>query len=245
MRVTDRDTGKEFFLDSTPELKADLAPIYEACTHPHLELRQRRNRGGAIQYSNQCLQCGRSVGAFLKHSPKLANVSVWDEKLDESFHKTRESQRAAVYQKHVRIQRGREVGFWKTYNEYLKSDEWLKKRTRVLERANNQCEGCRNRRATQVHHLNYKHVFNEFLFELVALCDECHRRLHDDRVGATLENKNSILDDEGWEPPCCDCRWQTEHNDQYWCGILDVSITEALSENGDCGPKRQMLDPLR
>ena len=33
-------------------------------------------------------------------------------------------------------------------------------------------------KATQVHHLTYQHVFAEFAFELVAVCDECHARLH-------------------------------------------------------------------
>jgi hypothetical protein len=46
-------------------------------------------------------------------------------------------------------------------------------------RANNLCEGCGRRRAAQVHHLTYDHVFDEFLWELIAICDECHSRVHD------------------------------------------------------------------
>lgn len=49
----------------------------------------------------------------------------------------------------------------------------------MLTRDNYLCQGCRVRRATQVHHLTYDHVGNEFLFELVAICETCHTRLHD------------------------------------------------------------------
>lgn len=39
------------------------------------------------------------------------------------------------------------------------------------------CEGCGKARATQVHHKTYRNLGDEFLFELVALCDACHKRL--------------------------------------------------------------------
>jgi 5-methylcytosine-specific restriction endonuclease McrA len=180
MRVVDHDTGKEFFLDSTPELTSDLDPLHAPCSHTRKELRQKRNRGGAIQYIDQCLQCGTSVGLFRKHSPELINVPTWDEKLEPNYTAAKQSERAAIIQKHVRIQRNRSIGFWKQYNEYLQSDEWVQRRAKVLERASGQCEGCRTKRATQIHHLTYAHVFKEFLFELVAICDDCHKTLHTD-----------------------------------------------------------------
>jgi len=73
------------------------------------------------------------------------------------------------------------------YADYLKSQQWADKRDRVLRRANYHCEGCAQRPATDVHHLTYEHVTQEFLFELVALCRECHERAHeqsDDRPKA-------------------------------------------------------------
>ena len=39
------------------------------------------------------------------------------------------------------------------------------------------CEGCGVRRAAQVHHLTYEHVGDELLFELVAVCGQCHDRI--------------------------------------------------------------------
>ena len=64
------------------------------------------------------------------------------------------------------------------YSRYLLSPAWRNKRFRVLERAGGVCEGCGERRATEVHHVTYRHVGNEFLWELRAVCGECHSRIH-------------------------------------------------------------------
>lgn len=64
------------------------------------------------------------------------------------------------------------------YAEYLKSEEWALRRDLVMARAKNRCEGCGLRAASEVHHLTYEHVTQEFLFELVALCGDCHERAH-------------------------------------------------------------------
>jgi 5-methylcytosine-specific restriction endonuclease McrA len=71
---------------------------------------------------------------------------------------------------------GRHYAEW--YRNYLASEEWELIRQSVMERANGFCEGCRARVATEIHHLTYEHVGFEFLWELVAICSPCHRRLH-------------------------------------------------------------------
>jgi 5-methylcytosine-specific restriction endonuclease McrA len=78
----------------------------------------------------------------------------------------------------VQLRRDGRDGFWPRYREYLQGDVWRAKRARVLERAGGLCEGCREQPATQVHHLHYRRVFDELLFDLVAVCDECHAKLH-------------------------------------------------------------------
>jgi hypothetical protein len=232
MRVTDLDTGKDFNLDRTPELSADLVPFYAGCDHSRRELRQRRNKGGAIQYIEQCLGCGESVGMFRKHPPDLAASPTWDDQIELDFEAKRKRDYETITQKHVRIQRGRTEGFWKEYNRYLQTEEWRQKRVKVFERAKGKCEGCGIKPATQVHHLTYKHAFAEFLFELVAVCDECHEGLHRD-------------DTDSDEHRCSGCRWLTEHRDKVWCGMFDVAADEALAEDGDCGPHRSAFEPLK
>lgn len=71
--------------------------------------------------------------------------------------------------------------WWNAYRQYLASNIWREKRWRVMERAGRICEGCGTERATQVHHLTYKRVGREMLFDLVAICDGCHEVVHEDK----------------------------------------------------------------
>jgi 5-methylcytosine-specific restriction endonuclease McrA len=64
------------------------------------------------------------------------------------------------------------------YKQYLQSEAWRRRRELVLRRALGICEGCGQASATEVHHLTYDHVGNEFLWELVAICRDCHERYH-------------------------------------------------------------------
>ena len=66
------------------------------------------------------------------------------------------------------------------HREYLNSPVWQFKRESVMRRANHNCEGCGVYLASygQVHHLTYANWKDEFLFELVYLCNECHRKIH-------------------------------------------------------------------
>ncbi len=63
---------------------------------------------------------------------------------------------------------------------YLKTPQWLSKREKVIQRANHRCEGCGAYLGTlgQVHHKTYDNWKDEFLFELIYLCSDCHSRVH-------------------------------------------------------------------
>lgn len=64
-------------------------------------------------------------------------------------------------------------------NEYLKSDEWKRKRYVVLKRDNWKCVYC-GAPATQVHHERYARVNigKEPIEWLVSLCKSCHDAQH-------------------------------------------------------------------
>ncbi len=63
-------------------------------------------------------------------------------------------------------------------NEYLKSDDWKRKRYIVLKRDNWRCVYC-GARATQVHHKRYaKNIGKEPIDWLVSVCDNCHKSKH-------------------------------------------------------------------
>jgi len=89
-------------------------------------------------------------------------------------------------------QRTKERIEWiQSYRQYLESPVWLEKKRKVLERCRWICEGCGNRRASEVHHLRYpewrvmpgsegwKRV--EKLYDLVGICEECHREVHKEK----------------------------------------------------------------
>ena len=65
------------------------------------------------------------------------------------------------------------------YREYLKSDEWKRKRYVVLKRDNWTCKYC-GAKATQVHHLKYAkyQIGKEPIKWLVSVCRPCHRKQH-------------------------------------------------------------------
>lgn len=64
------------------------------------------------------------------------------------------------------------------YAEYLRSNEWWTIRNKVMDRDNHICQGCLTNRAEHVHHTTYANIFNEFCFQLISVCNDCHKRLH-------------------------------------------------------------------
>ena len=74
------------------------------------------------------------------------------------------------------------LGF-NSYKEYLNSYLWKDKRNFIIS-LKPFCEKCKGKKSTQVHHLNYDSVTNENQSDLIALCRECHKKIHgikDDR----------------------------------------------------------------
>ncbi len=205
--VVDRETGEEVRLDWTDELRAELAQHdNEECTHTEAQVRWFRASNGAIHYKKQCLECGELLGQAVRKVDAPANCSQKDENLFRSYHEIRRARRDEILQRYLLKQKSQDSAFWKKYTAYLKTTEWRDLANRVLTRAHGICEGCGRARATQVHHRTYEHVFEEFLFELTAVCDACHKRLHPERFAATDEWRDDF--------PCSGYRFQAEKD--HW-----------------------------
>jgi 5-methylcytosine-specific restriction endonuclease McrA len=150
---------------------------YYDCAHQRLsEPRARSIANGSIQYRQQCLDCGRPVGnPVAKGLAYDRNGGHPPSSLDEVLLVDQRAGAAAG----LRERREAERTEWRVwYNDYLQSEQWQEKRCLVFKRANFLCEGCRRNRAIHVHHLSYEHVGDEFLWELVAICEGCHDRAH-------------------------------------------------------------------
>lgn len=83
-----------------------------------------------------------------------------------------------------RLQRRQE--WFEQYREYLKSDKWRVKRLAALKRDGYVCQACLSRKASQVHHKTYEHVFDEPLFDLESVCEHCHQKLHAEKNDSTF-----------------------------------------------------------
>jgi hypothetical protein len=60
------------------------------------------------------------------------------------------------------------------YQEYLKSEHWLKTRQLALEFWDYRCTICKSAHQIEVHHNNYKCLGHETLSDLACLCNVCH-----------------------------------------------------------------------
>lgn len=154
------------------------------CLHPEKALTRAKNSLGADIYRWQCLHCGRAVSNQIKHVEAWAMIDggeplrEWDPSIEAEIHQ-RHQERAAAKREAWEAQQATRAGeWWDRYNAHLASEEWAWRRRFVLERAGHVCEGCRRRPASDVHHLTYEHLGHELLFELVALCRQCHDVAH-------------------------------------------------------------------
>jgi hypothetical protein len=141
----------------------------------------------------QCCDCGKLFGRDFSHSLATpdtpgadlhaARCAIENEEADrvrrsqEILEDFEEQRLREDVERRERTRRTDEE-WWNKYNAYLLTPEWQARRMLVYKRAGDVCEGCRERRATEIHHLTYRHVTNEFCWELVAICDACHTRVH-------------------------------------------------------------------
>lgn len=140
------------------------------------------DKGKSSYVVKQCLSCGyKPNGIFKKslleeghkffnpvmHSSYLKNQAMFDEEKNKL-------QSTYAYKRRCRL---KSEWFDEEYNDYLSSDIWRHKRERVLERDEGNCRACGINGATQVHHLSYRFVGNEPLYDLVSICTACHDKI--------------------------------------------------------------------
>lgn len=160
----------------------DISKYWE-CQHELVSLpRARTTRSKTIQYRKQCLDCGRAIGNVLKHEIALretqGNPKPFDEQLREDTYKRYNEYKIKNISDNYVTMQVADNQWWEWYNEYLKSPKWDAKRQRVIQRCRGVCEGCMTWPAVHVHHLTYKNVGDELLFQLVGLCRSCHEKSH-------------------------------------------------------------------
>lgn len=154
------------------------APIGTCCEHRStLLIAVDLANGAPPQYKHVCTDCGT------RFNP-IAHAELTDDEKQEARRNAdllgsmpQEVGRRATASRATQILRVR-LSDDPRYQDYLQSPAWKDLRALVLLRSNGRCEGCGRRRAQDIHHLSYAHLYDEFLFELVAVCRRCHERWH-------------------------------------------------------------------
>jgi len=147
------------------------------CDHPKVEIRYKLASNGVKMFKNQCVRCGRTDKNWIPHTDieNKDDIKPINDDLKDNYNKTVSELDQALSERIATIENF-DHKTW--YREYLLSPQWQHNRNLVFLRCGRICEGCFTNKATEVHHLTYKNVGNEFLFELVGLCTDCHKRIH-------------------------------------------------------------------
>lgn len=142
-----------------------------ACDHSSREIRRKKVASGAWWYWSQCLRCGAIERVKTADVPRGLTPPLVDDNLRESFSRR---QIADIQRRQIEVDAAKQQEWWSWYSDYLQSPQWRALRRKVLARDKGRCQGCLEADATQVHHLTYDRVGNEMLFDLVAMCKNCH-----------------------------------------------------------------------
>lgn len=168
----------------TPPKKAEFVQQQSpACAHEHTAPVRFRQSNGVIVVRMQCTACKYLCGAVPKS--RFNDIDSFP-LLDGDYLNRWWKDRGNAFYEHERRRRQQHESeqskqWWQWYNAYLQSPEWKHRRGKVINRAGGLCEACRERSAVHVHHLTYAHVGREPLFDLVAICQQCHDDLHDNQ----------------------------------------------------------------
>jgi 5-methylcytosine-specific restriction endonuclease McrA len=135
------------------------------------------NTANVQTFTDQCTICGRRGRSYKKTSltwEQRRSAPPFNQQLQEDWDHRRKEMWDDIRSGQDSIRQQEQERWWNWYNEYLRSEEWQNLRRRVFQRAEQCCEGCGTWPATEVHHLTYKRVGHEMLFDLVAICHDCH-----------------------------------------------------------------------
>lgn len=153
------------------------------CSNPSVIDVNYPRKDGVPLKRDFCQNCGWYRQKKMDTPDEWKRLPLITEAIVKDLEKARSEKRASFFafckmEKEELIDQ-RNGAFWESYTAYLSTDAWRMIRAKVLKRDNNLCQGCLENPATQVHHLTYEHVFNEFMHELISVCKSCHDRIHD------------------------------------------------------------------
>jgi hypothetical protein len=163
------------------------------CPHVKTELTARVYQSGSCQAVYQCIECGKHIRAISKN--QVANIQnlppfnedkrlsaenavrVWNKKHSEATEKARQ---AFNEETAAQVKSGEIVVIDSTtFGTYYTSPEWVRTRSRIMDRDRHQCqvESCGGS-SKCVHHILYDRLGCENDLDLISLCHTCHDLVH-------------------------------------------------------------------
>ena len=179
--IKDPESGDLLPLEKDGRYLDALSAFYASeCSHEESTPMIVKIADGRPQVYRICTNCGDRIGTAMSQKDKewVDSLPQLPDELKGNYQARRAQEKREVALRVAREQFAERGRFTKAYQDYIASPMWKQKRSKVLERCEGVCEGCREQEATEVHHLTYEHFGNEFLFELVGLCEGCHHRWH-------------------------------------------------------------------
>ena len=73
----------------------------------------------------------------------------------------------------------RDVSDKTNYYQYLDSERWKKKATKRMSMDNYKCVKCGSAKNLAVHHITYDRLFCEPMDDLITVCNNCHKKIHE------------------------------------------------------------------
>jgi len=89
--------------------------------------------------------------------------------------------------------RAKRVKASKNYKDYIASKEWEETRREIFAKYGYRCVICGSEHNLHVHHITYENLGEEKDGDLVALCPECHKCLHDGAMALPFHNLRLTL----------------------------------------------------
>ena len=153
-----------------------LAASIDDCGHEEILPTRCQVSGGQVHYTLQCRRCLAYTSTCKASDIKRAGGDPADvpERVD------RDILQLAIYNLDQAIRDSQKLAitkeWWARYSAYLETPRWRKKSAAVMER-DALCGACNKRPPTEAHHLTYRHLGNEPLFDLVGVCRPCHEKI--------------------------------------------------------------------
>lgn len=147
------------------------------CSHEKTELRYMVFANGTKHVCEQCLLCGQRMTQFISQDGvELDKIKPFDDNLRDNYSANMQKKRKEIVEKRIQDRKD-------AYGFFLRTPEWQFIRHKVMSRDQGLCQCCREESATQVHHEQYwPNIADTPLWYLHAICDKCHKMLHDKDV---------------------------------------------------------------